>query len=600
MLARAALIALPAVAGAHHQDSALEARVAALEARVAALEAGEPAPTPTSTPTPEPTPEPTPDPTPTPTPDPDAAFPGPDNTGDPTPNNNTAGAGITARTAGAVIQNVAVPWVDVQAPNVTIRDSVIGPNGLAVVSNSTGLVIEDTTLYSDNGGHGPAWSNYTARRVESRGFGNGFTAGQNVLIEDSWIHDLSTANGEHTDGVQFSSGAANVVIRRNTIDPTPASTGCTSAIITDPGSRDVLIDGNYLDGGGCSAALYLPRADAPNFRVTGNRMLRGVFTYVDYEPETRVTEFSGNVDANTGAAVTVPSWVIKAPEPTPTPTPTATPTPTPTATPTPTPTPEPDPEPAEWPNAANTGVPLGTMLAPSGSITTSSDGQVIEGRDISGTVTVNHANVTIRNSRIRSDALQNVRGNSTGLVVEYSDILDLPGGLKCHNGFNGSGMTIRFNDISGCENALNDGRDNTFERNYVHDLDTTGPSHVWGNDPHTDGIQDVDLNSRIVGNWIDPVPDGQGCTSPIITNVNHAQQQNVLVEDNYLDGRGCSWSVYGPRNPSVNTVLRDNRMVPGVNGAHIGCGRNFTTVAGNVDHATSQPATVNNTGGCTW
>ena len=25
--------------------------------------------------------------------------------------------------------------------------------------------------------------------------------------------------------------------------------------------------------------------------------------------------------------------------------------------------------------------------------------------------------------------------------------------------------------------------------NYVHDLDTAGPSYVWGNSPHTDGIQ---------------------------------------------------------------------------------------------------------------
>ncbi|MGH8950147.1 MAG: hypothetical protein ACRDX9_01870, partial [Acidimicrobiia bacterium] len=41
------------------------------------------------------------------------------------------------------------------------------------------------------------------------------------------------------------------------------------------------------------------------------------------------------------------------------------------------------------------GLTLG-QLTPSGSITTSSNGQVIEGLDISGQVNINHDNVTVR------------------------------------------------------------------------------------------------------------------------------------------------------------------------------------------------------------
>jgi len=50
----------------------------------------------------------------------------------------------------------------------------------------------------------------------------------------------------------------------------------------------------------------------------------------------------------------------------------------------------------------------------------------------------------------------------------------------------------------------------------VHDLDTTGPSYVWGNSPHTDGIQVGEAASNLVirQNTIDPTPGG-GVTSGI-------------------------------------------------------------------------------------
>jgi hypothetical protein len=55
------------------------------------------------------------------------------------------------------------------------------------------------------------------------------------------------------------------------------------------------------------------------------------------------------------------------------------------------------------PNAGNVGVPAGTTLTTAGSITVTTPGTVIDGRDITGTVTVSADNVTIRNSRITVD-----------------------------------------------------------------------------------------------------------------------------------------------------------------------------------------------------
>jgi hypothetical protein len=53
-----------------------------------------------------------------------------------------------------------------------------------------------------------------------------------------------------------------------------------------------------------------------------------------------------------------------------------------------------------YPDATNTGVPAGTSLTPSGSRTVSTNGAVLNGLDITGTVTVAADNVTIKNSRI--------------------------------------------------------------------------------------------------------------------------------------------------------------------------------------------------------
>ena len=73
-----------------------------------------------------------------------------------------------------------------------------------------------------------------------------------------------------------------------------------------------------------------------------------------------------------------------------------------------------------YPNAANTG-PSGA-LTPSGSITTSSSGQVIQNLDINGSIRVQHNNVTIRNVRIRSNGQAiSILGN-TGLLVEDCEL----------------------------------------------------------------------------------------------------------------------------------------------------------------------------------
>jgi hypothetical protein len=243
----------------------------------------------------------------------------------------------------------------------------------------------------------------------------------------------------------------------------------------------------------------------------------------------------------------------------------------------------PPPPPAGWPNADNTGVPTGTTLTPSGGMTITTAGMVVNARDITGQLVVNAPNVTVRNSRIRSNSMWVIDNNSTGLVVEDSEIINrrVAGQNNCHNGIGNSNFTVRRTEITGCENAMNIGGAGnvTFTDNYVHDLDTTGPSYVWGYSPHTDGIQigEGSRNLVIRHNWIDPSP-GSGATAPIIMYTGAGTpNSDVWIEDNYLDGRGASYALYAPRRQTTNVNVNRNRMLKGY--GYTACVRLGVTVA---------------------
>jgi hypothetical protein len=80
-----------------------------------------------------------------------------------------------------------------------------------------------------------------------------------------------------------------------------------------------------------------------------------------------------------------------------------------------------------YPDTTNTGVPAGTTLTPSGSITASTNGQVIDGKDITGSVTIAADNVTIRNSRVFTDnsgstAVININDGADNFTLEDSEV----------------------------------------------------------------------------------------------------------------------------------------------------------------------------------
>jgi hypothetical protein len=238
-----------------------------------------------------------------------------------------------------------------------------------------------------------------------------------------------------------------------------------------------------------------------------------------------------------------------------------------------------------WPGPATTGVPAGTTLTPSGNLTISTAGTVINARDISGSIVVNAPNVTIRNSKIRGNAMWMIENNSTGLLIEDTEIInERVSGNNCHNGIGSDNFTLHRVEITGCENGMNiDNPGNiTLTDSYIHDLDITGPSYVWGNTPHTDGIQVGEAASNLIirHNWISPQDSGTPeSTSGMImyTGTTGTPNSSVWIENNYINGSKASYAIYAPRMQTHDFYINRNRMLKGL-GNYVGCSKLGITV----------------------
>jgi hypothetical protein len=247
-------------------------------------------------------------------PSPGTGFPDASTTGVPPGTTLTPSGGMTINAAGTVVdrRDISGPVV-VNAPNVTIRNSRIRTTAFwAIDNNSTGLVIEDSEI-DGLGANGTCIGsdNFTVRRADIRGCENGFNicCNGNVLIEDSYIHDLTTANEAHTDGAQIGQGASDIVFRHNTIIPQSSGPArSTSCIIMwngdNPQNTRVQIVYNRLIGTGTAYALYTPRQSADQIYINNNRFRSGVFGVTDNaRVGVTVTEFDGNAYDDTGRPV---------------------------------------------------------------------------------------------------------------------------------------------------------------------------------------------------------------------------------------------------------------------------------------------------------
>jgi hypothetical protein len=246
--------------------------------------------------------------------------------------------------------------------------------------------------------------------------------------------------------------------------------------------------------------------------------------------------------------------------------------------------------PSVKPTASNTGVPVGTTLSPSGSITITVAGTVIDAKDITGSIAVNANNVTIKNSKIKVSGYYGVTiGNGvTGTKIINNEIYTTSGGyvgLFVRNAF------VCGNYIHGFENPMTVDGGMMIQANYIDKLQ--------GNqaEPHYDGIEIYGggAATKVWGNNIymtDTSGDWLGDTGAINLTAWAGNISDVEIHGNWLGGG--TYTLYVDEQGGYNATnvrITNNRWYRNsyVYGTHlIRDNSSVTTWTSNVFDDTSQ------------
>jgi hypothetical protein len=145
-----------------------------------------------------------------------------------------------------------------------------------------------------------------------------------------------------------------------------------------------------------------------------------------------------------------------------------------------------------FPDGTTTGA-HGDLAAYAGPHTISTAGAVIHDVTIAGCLVINAPNVTLRNVAISCAQrtpvyavdTQGAANHSGTTTMDHVSVVCTP---AMHGGtaFGESRMSIRWADISGCENGADADGDFSVCDSYIHDMFLGDPV---SRDPHTDGIQ---------------------------------------------------------------------------------------------------------------
>ncbi|MGI5214568.1 hypothetical protein [Plantactinospora sp. CA-290183] len=241
----------------------------------------EPSPTPVATPSASPSaarPRPTPSGTGA-APRVPTSFPGADDTGVPAGTALVASGSITVRQDGQVLSGLDITGcVTVRARNVVLRKSRITCAGLYSIrteDSARNLLVEDVEI--NGGGRNSAavcCGDYTLRRVDISNVIDGPRLGDNVVIEDSWVHHLTRRPGSHNDALQ-TTGASDIVVRGNTLEAyNPRTRDPFNACLmigstTGPVVSNLIFEQNYCNGGNYSIGVR-EDTNASNIRVRSN------------------------------------------------------------------------------------------------------------------------------------------------------------------------------------------------------------------------------------------------------------------------------------------------------------------------------------------
>ncbi len=215
-----------------------------------------------------------------------------------------------------------------------------------------------------------------------------------------------------------------------------------------------------------------------------------------------------------------------------------------------------------YPDETTTGVSDGVTLKKSGSVMADEDGQVVEGLDITGEISVSAADVTIRDVRVTggrgagaSDWVVVMRPGAERLVIEDSELRTPAGSeqdLACVLNIGDGEPTVRRVDMQGCSIGVSTGG-GVVEDSYIHDLAMVpGLSHVNGVASMGGGGLTVRRNTIL---------NEHPQTSVVALYQDFGTQSDDLVQDNLLAGGGyIFYGGDGTFGPTSKIRFLDNRV----------------------------------------
>jgi hypothetical protein len=256
-----------------------------------------------------------------------------------------------------------------------------------------------------------------------------------------------------------------------------------------------------------------------------------------------------------------------------------------------------------FPTPATTG-PRSSATATQGSISTSTNGQVIERLTVNGQVTIQHDNVTVRDVTVMGTGTYMIyirpKANGqcpTNVQIEYVEIngQNAPASAIAVYGA-GCGFTFDHGEIRNTGKGLRLTNNATVSNSYVYTARTWDGAHrtAIGNNGGS--------NLRVINNAL--YCELTGCSSAVSFYGDFAQVDNVLIQGNLMSttGRYC---IHGgsvsskPYPDGTNVRILDNHFSTSL-GARCGVSGPVTSFddgvrgnqfSGNIWHETGQPAT---------
>lgn len=241
---------------------------------------------------------------------------------------------------------------------------------------------------------------------------------------------------------------------------------------------------------------------------------------------------------------------------------------TPTASPTKSGPPTPKPAPTSTkprtgkPGPSNTGVVPGTQLTiVSGSQTFHTSGQVISGKDFHGYVKVTGSNITFKNCIFRggtpsgNNALLDTEGG-TNTIVEDSEFVPQHPAATIDGIWTKNTKIYRAN-IHGSVDGMKAGSNTLVQDSYIHDTSWfASDPNQGGGATHNDGVQSFADSSNITlrHNTIDM------STSKDPNAAWQDASPNSTVDDNWLDGGGCTLNFADQGTSLTGMVVTNNRF----------------------------------------